>query len=81
MVANANEPIPRPTNASVRPTGHRSPRRRSTSTPQAYRPTAQTVTTNGIGSMPQSVTTRPRVNLGRASAAATEASERAVSTL
>ena len=35
IVANAKVPIPTTTNAKVRPTGHASPRRRSTTTPTA----------------------------------------------
>ncbi len=81
MVAKAKEPIPSTTNDSVRPTGQRSPRRCSTPTPRAYNPTAHTVTTNGIGSIPQPVRTRPSVNLGRTSAASAERAMRAGSTL
>ena len=81
MVAKTNDPIPSPTNASVRPTGQRSPRRRRTRTPRTYRPTAHTVTTKGIGSIPQSVNTRPSVNRGSVSRASSEARGRDSSTV
>ena len=65
-VAKKKTPIPATTNASVRPTGQCTPRRRSASTPTTYSPATQTVSTNRNGSIVQSVNTRPQVNLGRA---------------
>src|SRR6266571_49436 len=66
IVTRAIEPSPGPTNSTVRPAGHRSPRACSRCTPYRYRPAARIRTSASSGSSRASVTSEPPVNGGRA---------------
>ena len=64
-VATKKMPIPTPTNASVRPIGQWSPRRRRTTTPTTYSPTTHTVTHEQERVDPHSVKTLDERERGR----------------
>ena len=57
LVAKKNDPSPPTTKASVRLTGHLSPRSCSRQTPNRYSPAAHTTSTKRTGGRPHSVKT------------------------